>query len=188
MLKRTCVAIVGAVMIVGAGPRASVAPTAKAVPHIPTMSQFMSAAFPMELVAARKADRIAWIANDRGLRNVYTAAAPEFLPVRVTSYMHDDGVETTQLSISDDGSTVTFTRGSAPNRDGWIASPEADPNAVERAIWAAKTSGGASWRLAEGSTGVLSPDGRHAAFAKDGQNFRVPTAQAPRASDVDKGL
>ena len=97
MLKRTCVAIAGAVMIVGAGARASVAPTSRAVPHIPTMSQFMSAAFPMELVAARKADRIAWIANDRGMRNVYTASAPDFRPARVTSYMRDDGVETLRL-------------------------------------------------------------------------------------------
>ena len=42
------------------------------------MTQFMSAAFPLELVAAKKADRIAWISNDKGLRNVFTAAAPGF--------------------------------------------------------------------------------------------------------------
>jgi hypothetical protein len=40
---------------------------------VPTMAQFMSLAFPLELVSARRADRIAWIANDKGLRNVITA-------------------------------------------------------------------------------------------------------------------
>ena len=125
------------------------------------MAQFMSAGFPLELVAAKKADRIAWISNDKGLRNVFTAAAPGFKPVRVTSFMKDDGVDTTQLSISDDGSTVTFTRGHEKNRLDWVASPEADPRGVERAIWAAKTAApGTAWRLAEGSNGVLSPDGR----------------------------
>jgi dipeptidyl aminopeptidase/acylaminoacyl peptidase len=189
MLKRTCFAGVAVLLIASGQPRAAAPAPAKATAHLPSMSQFMSAAFPMELIAARKADRIAWISNDRGLRNVYTAAAPDFRPVRVTSYLKDNGVDTTQLSISDDGSTVIFTRGSAPNRDGWIASPEADPSGVERAIWAARTSGGGvSWRLAEASGGVLSPDGRYVAYAKDGQIFRVPTAQAaPRTSEIDKG-
>jgi dipeptidyl aminopeptidase/acylaminoacyl peptidase len=187
-MKRRLIVLVAVLTVAGVQPRASVAPPPKAL-HTPTMAQFMSAAFPMELVAARKANRIAWIANDKGMRNVFTAAAPDFRAVRVTSYMKDNGVDTTQLSISDDGSIVTFTRGHDRNRADWVASPEADPNGVERAIWAARTTApGASWRLAEGSGGVLSPDGRYVAFAQDGQIFRVPTAQAPRATDVDKGV
>lgn len=155
----------------------------------PTMAQFMSAGYPLELVAAKKADRIAWIANDKGLRNVFTAAAPGFRAVRVTSFMKDDGVDTTQLTISDDGSTVSFTRGHGMNRQGWVANPEADPDGVERALWAANTAGGGAWRLAEGQSGVISPNGRYVAFAKDGQIYRVPASRAaPRASDVDKGL
>ena len=188
-MRRSILSVAAVIAIVGAQPHAN--PRApRPGPHLPTMAQFMSAAFPTDLVAARKADRIAWISNDKGLRNVYTAAAPDFRPVRVTSYLKDNGIDTTQLAISDDGGTVTFTRGSTPNREGWIASPEADPNGVERAIWAAKTTGGgASWRLAEGSGGVLSPDGRYVAYAKDGQIFRVPTGQAaPRSTDIDKGL
>src|SRR5713101_5990577 len=178
-----------AVLAFAGQPRADVRTPARPTPHMPTMAQFMSAAFPMELVAATKADRIAWISNDKGLRNVFTAAAPDFRPVRVTSYMRDDGVDTTQLAISDDGSTVVFTRGHTKNSSDWVASPEADPNGVERAIWAAKTATpGVSWRLAEGSNGVLSPDGRYVAYAKDGQIFRAPTAQGPRVNDFDKGL
>jgi dipeptidyl-peptidase 4 len=156
--------------------------------HVPSMAQFMSAAFPLELVSARRAERIAWIANDRGRRNVYTAAGPEFKPVRVTDYMKDDGVDLTQLSLSADGTTVVFTRGHTANREGWVANPTADPQGLERAIWAAKTAGGPSWRLAEGSNGVLSPDGRWVAFSKDGQIFRVPTRRGPRANDIDNGV
>lgn len=95
--------------------------------HVPTMAQFMSPAFPLELVAARSADRIAWIANDKGLRNVYTAAAPGFRPVRVTEFLKDDGIDLTQLSLSDDGTTVVFTRGHTVNRDGWVANPPRIP-------------------------------------------------------------
>ena len=187
-MQRTLVVFVAFLALASAQPGA--APPAPApTRHLPTMQQFMSAAFPLELVAARKVDRIAWISNDKGLRNVYTAAAPDFRPVRVTSFMKDDGVDTTQLSISDDGSTVTFTRGHEKNRLEWVASPEADPQGVERALYAAKTAvPGVSWRLAEGTSAQLSPDGRYVTWAQDGQIFRVPTSQAPRTNDIDKGL
>src|SRR5689334_5810068 len=108
-MRRTIIAI--AAFTIAAAVQPGAAPAPPNAHHVPTMAQFMSAAFPMELVAAKKADRIAWIANDKGLRNVYTAAAPDFKPVRVTAYLKDDGVDTTQLSISDDGATVVFTRG-----------------------------------------------------------------------------
>lgn len=187
-MKRTFIAIVAVLTVTAGQPRADFAPAAKGL-HVPTMAQFMSAGYPVEIVAAKKADRIAWIANDKGLRNVFTASAPAFRAVRVTSFMKDDGVDTTQLSISDDGTTVAFTRGHGANRDGWVASPEADPNGVERAIWAATTTGGAAWRLAEGQNGTISPDGRYVAYAKDGQIYRVPAAgTAARATDTDKGL
>jgi len=187
-MKRNLLCFVAIVAVVSAQPRAGGAPPVK-VAH-PSMAQFMSFAFPEELVTAKKTDRIAWVANDKGLRNVYTAAAPLFKPIRVTPFVKENGVESTQLSISDDGSTVAFTRGGAPNREGWIPSPEADPQAVAREIWAAKTAApGVAWRLAEGANGVLAPNGQYVAFAKDGQIFRVPTAQsAPRANDIDKGV
>ena len=191
-MRRATIGVLAFMVVTAGQPRAETARDSRiprATPHVPTMAQFMSAGFPMELVVARKADRIGWISNDKGLRNVFTAVAPDFKPVRVTSYLKDDGVDTTQLSISDDGATVVFTRGHDTNQSDWVASPEADPNGVERALWAAKTAApGISWRLAEGSGGVLSPDGRSVAYAKDGQIFRVPTGQGPRVSDVDKGL
>src|SRR5688572_12971584 len=187
-MKRTLIVFLAVVTVTAGRPLADVAPAAKAL-HVPTMAQFMSAGYPLELVAAKKADRIAWISNDKGLRNVFTASAPGFRAVRVTSFMNDDGVDTTQLSISDDGSMVSFTRGHGINRAGWVANPEANPNAVERAIWAASTTTRAAWRLAEAQNGTISPDGRYVAYAKDGQIYRVPAAQtAPRTSEIDKGL
>jgi dipeptidyl-peptidase-4 len=188
-MRRAVTVVLALMILTGGQPRADTRAPAKGTPHVPTMEQFMSFAFPLELVAAKKADRIAWISNDKGLRNVFTAAAPDFRPVRVTTYMKDDGVDTTQLSISDDGTTVAFTRGHDTNRNDWVASPEADPNGVERAIWAAKTAvPGVSWRLSEGENGALSPDGRFVAYAKDDQIVRVPTAHGPRLNEVDKGL
>src|SRR5438045_3765370 len=46
-----------------------------------TVEQFMSPSSPLEVSAARKADRIAWVAYERGMRNVYVASAPDFKAV-----------------------------------------------------------------------------------------------------------
>ena len=98
-----------------------------------TIEQVLSPAYPFELVSARKADRIAWIAYERGMRNVYTATAPAFTPVRLTNFMKDDGVDLTDVELSDDGTVAVFVRGSAANRDDWIANPSHDPDGGERA-------------------------------------------------------
>src|SRR4051812_48205730 len=86
-----------AVLIVSASPRALQTKTSAG----PTIDQFLGASSPLELVSAKKADRLAWIAYERGKRNVYTAAPPTFAPVRLTAYLKDDGVEITGLRISD---------------------------------------------------------------------------------------
>src|SRR5207244_1284057 len=93
----------------------------------PTIEQFLSPGYPTEIVSAKKADRIAWTAYEHGRRNVYTASAPQFHALRVTNAMKDDGIELSDLSISDDGAIVVFVRGTQPNREGWVANSTANP-------------------------------------------------------------
>src|SRR6266436_5391640 len=114
---------------------------------VPAYQQFLSPASPQEVVAARKVDRVAWEDYAEGKRNAYTAVAPLFAPVRLTNFLKDDGIMMSAIRISDDGSTVVFLRGEAPNRDGWSPNASADPNGPEHAIWAAHTnSPGNAWR------------------------------------------
>jgi len=152
-----------------------------------TIAQYIGSAEPLEVTAAQKADRIAWIAYDRGMRNVFTAAAPDLKPVRLTNFMEDDGTDLTAVSLSADGSIAIFVRGSAPNRVGWVANPSHDPDGAERAIWAARTTGGGAWRLAEGSAPAVSPDGKWVLYVKDGQIYRVRTAKVPPTTRMDTG-
>jgi dipeptidyl aminopeptidase/acylaminoacyl peptidase len=154
-----------------------------------TVGQFISPAYPFELISAKKADRLAWIAYERGMRNVYTAAAPDFKPVKLTSVTADDGNDMTGTQISDDGSIVLFVRGHAPNRDGWIANPTSDPDGGERAVWAARTSGlSKPWKVVvTTSNPALSPNGQWVLFTKDGQIHRAAINQQRALSEVDKG-
>ncbi len=153
----------------------------------PTVAQFLSPASPLTLVSARATDRVAWMAYDRGMRNVYTAAAPRFTPVRLTSFLEDDGNDLTDVSISSDGAIIVFVRGSAPNRFGWVANPSHDAGGAERAIWAVRSSGGPAWRVAEGASPALSPDGRYVLFVKDGQIYRARVARGAVTSAMDTG-
>jgi dipeptidyl aminopeptidase/acylaminoacyl peptidase len=153
----------------------------------PTIEQFLSPASPLEVTAARKSDRVAWMTYDRGMRNVYTAAAPSFRPVRLTRFLDDDGRDLTDVALSDDGSIAVFVRGSAPNRQGWIANPSHDPDGAVREIWAVRTSGGAPWRVAEGGAPELSPDGRFVVYVKDNQIYRGRVTASAAPDSMDRG-
>jgi dipeptidyl aminopeptidase/acylaminoacyl peptidase len=158
-----------------------------AQPAVPSIAPFLSPASPLMLVSAKKADRIAWMAYDRGMRNVYTAAAPTFAPVRLTNFLKDDGIDLTDVEVSDDGSLIVFVRGSAPNRTGWIANPSHDPAGAERAIWAVRSTGGPAWRVAEGAAPELSPDGRFVLFTRDGQIYRARVLRNGAVTPMDTG-
>jgi dipeptidyl-peptidase-4 len=154
----------------------------------PTIEQFMSPASPLDLVAAKKADRLAWMTYDRGMRNVYSAGAPDFRPVRLTRFLEDNGIDITNVRISDDGGVVVFVRGSAPNSDGWVANPSHDPDGPVREIWAVRTTtGSTAFRIAEGGAPELSPDGRFVLYVKDNQIYRARVSTAPQVSEIDKG-
>ena len=158
-----------------------------APPAVPLYQQFLSPASPQEVVAARKADKIAWVDYAEGKRNAYVASAPLFTPVRLTSFLKDDGIMMSAIRISDDGSTVVFLRGEAPNRDGWAANPSADPSGPEHAIWAAKTSGGGAWRVVDTANPELAPDGSSILFIKNGQIHRAKLSPVKPATEVDRG-
>lgn len=170
--------------LVAAAPRVETAPFQA---QTPLYQRFLSNANPLELVAAKKVDRVAWTVYDEGKRNAYTAAAPAFTPVRLTSFLEDDGTDISQIRISDDGSVVVFCRGTVPNRDGWVANASADPDGAERAIWAVRTKGGPAWRVAEGTSPELAPDGSSVLFVRNGEIYRALVTPVKPANPMDRG-
>lgn len=184
MRAARCFAIALVAALVAAAPRVESAP---AQAQVPLYQRFLSNAHPLELVAAKKADRIAWTVYDEGKRNAYTAAAPSFKPVRLTDFLDDDGTDISQIRISDDGSIVVFCRGTVPNRAGWVANASANPDGAERAIWAVRTSGGPAWRVAEGTSPELAPDGSSVLFVKNGEIYRALVTPKKPANPMDRG-
>src|SRR4051812_9999452 len=153
------------------------------------VEQFLSPPFPLVFSSAKKADRVAWVGYDRGKRNVFTAAAPNFTPVKLTTFDKDDGQDITAVDVSDDGSTVVFVRGSNPNNVGWIANPVHDPDGAVRAIWAVASNGTSpAVRLADSvANPQTSPDGKQILYLKEGQIHRARFPRPVAITAMDKG-
>ena len=139
-----------------------------------SLADVLSPPYPSGLVAAKSVDRIAWIFNDRGARNVWTAAAPDFRPVNLTGFGRDEVFEIDEVFLTDDGKTAVFIKGGAPDEAGWVTNSDSDPDGREQAIWAVRTDGGRPWKVAVGSDPVLAPDGLSALMPKDGLLYRIP--------------
>jgi dipeptidyl aminopeptidase/acylaminoacyl peptidase len=137
-----------------------------------TLEQVMSAPFPTGLTAAAKANRVAWVFNSKGERNVWIADAPEFAARQITHYQGDDGQDIFSLRLTPDGKTIVYARGSELNREGNVANPASDLKEPKQQVWAAEVDGGQPRLLGEMGCNQedcedieLSPDGRWATWS-----------------------
>jgi dipeptidyl aminopeptidase/acylaminoacyl peptidase len=160
-------------------------PLAAQAPRPFTIPDVMSAPFASELVAAPKGDAFAWLVTEHGVRNVWLAAAPDWRGRRLTGYEKEDGQELSELAFTADGSTLLFTRGGEPNRQGEIPNPTSDPKGAEQAVWAVAVAGGAPRRLGEGHEATPLPDGR-VALVRDGKVLVAPQDAGGEAKPLFK--
>lgn len=125
-----------------------------------TMEDVLSPPYPWGLVSAAEADRIAWVFYERGERNVWTAAAPDFKPVNLTRYKKDEVFEFPDVYLSNDGRIAVYVKNGRPNSEGWVTNSDSSPVRRRQEIWAVQTAGGMPWLICEGSNPVISPDGK----------------------------
>lgn len=153
-------------------------------PRTYTLDDVLSRPVLSNLTAASAAARVAWVENRRGVRNLWTAAASDYTPLRLTDFDADDGQALSSLQLTEDGSLLVYVRGSGPNAAGEVANPASDPAGVEQSLWAVPTDGGRSpWKLTGGGGGVLTQGGRSLLVARGSQVFEV--GLEPPSEDVD---
>ncbi|HEX5353361.1 MAG TPA: prolyl oligopeptidase family serine peptidase, partial [Rhodanobacteraceae bacterium] len=148
-----------------------------------TLRQVLSYPFPLDLASARHGDRIAWVIDQNGVRNVWVAQAPDFKPRQVTNFKADDGQEITQLTFSPDGNQLVFVHGGDHDAN-WPVSPAPDPasSPVEPKvmIWTVDLHRGSAHALTEGDAPAISSKGE-LAYIKDHQVWTAPLDAGSKA-------
>ncbi|HUK36941.1 MAG TPA: prolyl oligopeptidase family serine peptidase [Vicinamibacterales bacterium] len=142
-----------------------------------TVEQILSLPTPDNLIASPMGSTIAWTFDERGVRNIYAADGPDFVPRKITNNKDDDGQELTNLSFSSDGKTIVYVRGGdhGGSRPGDPPNPTAEPTAPKMQVWAvASTGGSAPTLLGDGDRPIISPDSTRVAFTRDRKIFVVP--------------
>jgi dipeptidyl aminopeptidase/acylaminoacyl peptidase len=148
-----------------------------------TLEQILRAPFADNLTAAKKVNRIAWTLNQEGKRNVWVAEGPAFQARRLTSYLEDDGQHVGEVSLSEDGTTVVYVRGSEKNPAGQYANPTSNPAGVEQDVWSVAFSGGEPKKIDAGHSPKISPKGV-LAYVRDGQIWIAPLDGSDKPKQV----
>ncbi len=148
-----------------------------------TVEQVLSLPTPDNLMASPVGSTIAWTFNERGVRNIYIADGPDFVPRRLTDNTKDDGQELTNLSFAKDGKTIIYVRGGdhGATRPGDAPNPAASPTAPKMQVWAVATTGGPAKLLGDGDSPAVSPDGTRVAFTQDRKIFLAPIDGSKKA-------
>src|SRR5580700_6511879 len=76
-----------------------------------TVDQYLGAPFASEMHAAPGGGRVVWLLNERGARNLWGAAAPDYKGRRLTSFKEDDGQDVGEICWTPDGRSIVYVRG-----------------------------------------------------------------------------
>src|SRR5580704_952910 len=129
-----------------------------------TLEQVLGYPYPLELVASPTGSRLAWVFNEKGVRNIWVADGPDFKARRLTDYKDDDGQELTNLSFSHDGNKIVYVRGgdhdsNYPAAGNLQPDPASSPVQPKLEVLVVPFAGGTPKLLAEGDDPVISPLG-----------------------------
>ncbi|MFQ5741671.1 MAG: prolyl oligopeptidase family serine peptidase [Acidobacteriota bacterium] len=149
-----------------------------------TLEQVLSAPFPSNLVRAPSGGTVAWVFDNRGARNIWLAAGPDYQARPLTGYSRDDGQEITDLSFTPDAGSIVYIRGGDANGKGEYPNPTLQPEGVKQEIWILTVSGGEPRKIAEGHSVAVSPKGNALVFVRKGQVWSAPLDGSSEASQL----
>ena len=132
-----------------------------------TVEQVMSAPFAQAPTVSPNGERVAWLLNEKGHRNIWIASAPDWKARNATGFTEDDGQEIAELAWAPDGSYLIFTRGGDFENGGENPNPDLRPTRPGQDIWLLRMDGSAPKKLGEGHFPAVSPKGDAIAFVRE---------------------
>jgi dipeptidyl aminopeptidase/acylaminoacyl peptidase len=146
---------------------------AQAAPAGFSLKALLGYPFPPTLIAGADKRTIAYVLDERGVRNIFVATAPDYAPRMVTHYTSDDGQELTNVHVSADGKYVVYVRG-GDHDSNWPPpfppDPAKSPVQPQMEVWSVAIAGGNPVSLGGGDAPAISPDSKRVAFIAGDQS------------------
>jgi len=139
-----------------------------------TIKEIISAPFPTSLTVSSNGDKVAWVYNESGVRNIWVASGSKLEGSPITKNTKDTGEAISSLIFTPNGDRLIFIKGSGPNRKGEIPNPTSLPDWPKQEICIISVKSGTISTLDEGSSPAISPDGKTLAYIKKGQVWTLP--------------
>ena len=142
-----------------------------------TLAQILSYSFPSAPVRDLRGDAIAYSLDTQGIRSLWFARDPDFVPKRIFTSAADDGQELSDFAISGDGAHVVYVRGGDHDAN-WPVPLQPGPGSMtqqpQMEVYCVATAGGAPKLLGAGDAPAISPDGNRVAYTQDGAVMAAP--------------
>ncbi len=155
-----------------------------------SLQQVLSAPYAAELTAAPAGDRVAWVEDAEGHRNLWVGA-PHIPAHQLTIFDQDDGLDITGLAWSPDGSIVAFTRSTEDGPDEKPSNPAHLERHIEPEIWLAPVAGPVPTApIVQGRAPLFSRDGHTLYFLRDHEIWSLQissSGSAPTQLVFDRG-
>ena len=143
-----------------------------------TIEQALSAPFSSDLRAAPAGNKLAWVANIDGRRNLWVAEPASggsgYSARQITHYSEDDGQELDAPQWTPDASSIIFVRGDGAQGEGHpVPNPAWAAQGEKQQVFVVSVAGGEPRLLGEGNGAAVSPDGKTVAYVLHGQLWSV---------------
>jgi dipeptidyl aminopeptidase/acylaminoacyl peptidase len=136
-----------------------------------TLAQILSYPFPSAPVRDANGTAIAYSLDTQGVRTIWFARAPDYVPKQLFTSGADDGQELSNLVISNDDSRVVYVRG-GDHDENWSVplapGPASMPAQPQMQVWSVSTTAGGAALLGDGDAPAISPDGKRVVFTNGG--------------------
>lgn len=138
-----------------------------------SIEDMMGNAFPTSLISDPNHDQIAWVINQKGVRNLWFAQGPSFTPRQLTDDTEDFGQSISNLVFSPDGGTLYFRKGDGSNRRGEYPNPLSRPDQKneELSLHSLDLKHGESAEITKGAAIIPSPRGDMTMILRKGKIY-----------------
>ena len=135
------------------------------------LEQTLGAPYVESIYGSEDGKAVAWVVNEKGLRNIWYSEVEEVSPRQLTSYSQDDGQGISQIRILSE--YLLFVRGSGNNRFGEISNPASLPKTPLRQILRINLANKELDTVDVASSPTVRPDGKGLLYSKAGKAYFI---------------